>query len=83
MGDPAAGAREGDTSTTRMVASILGGRALEDAPGGIARSTNPARTDEVVAEVLLGDAATFLRFAALRVGCSSFGPLFRLRSGRG
>src|SRR5204862_508580 len=30
-----------------------------DAPGGRLTSTNPARTDEVVAEVLLGDAQTF------------------------
>ncbi len=46
--------------STPTVASIIGGRAREDAPGGRETSTNPARTDEVVAEVLLGDAATFV-----------------------
>ena len=35
------------------------GEARTDAPGGRLTSTNPARTSEVVAEVLLGDAATF------------------------
>src|SRR2546423_8591662 len=41
------------------IASIVGGEARTDAPGGRLTSTNPARTSEVVAEVLLGDAATF------------------------
>ena len=44
----------------RTVASIVGGRTLQDAPGGRFGSTNPARTDETVAEVLLGDAGTFV-----------------------
>jgi alpha-ketoglutaric semialdehyde dehydrogenase len=44
---------------TRTVASIIGGSAREDAPGGRQASTNPARTDDVVADVLLGDAGTF------------------------
>ena len=43
----------------RTIASIVDGRPREDAPGGRLTSTNPARTDEVVAEVLLGDAQTF------------------------
>ncbi|MDX6734004.1 MAG: alpha-ketoglutaric semialdehyde dehydrogenase, partial [Baekduia sp.] len=43
----------------RTIASIVDGRPREDAPGGRLISTNPARTDEVVAEVLLGDAQTF------------------------
>jgi acyl-CoA reductase-like NAD-dependent aldehyde dehydrogenase len=43
----------------RTIASIVDGRAREDAPGGRLTSTNPARTDEVVADVLLGDAQTF------------------------
>ncbi len=49
-----------DISTVLKAASIVGGRKLEDAPGGLAKSTNPARTDEVVAEVLLGDDGTFV-----------------------
>src|SRR3954466_9947405 len=42
------------------IASVIGGEARADAPGGRLTSTNPARTDEVVAEVLLGDAQTFV-----------------------
>ena len=45
---------------TRTVASIVAGEARADAPGGRLQSTNPARTEEVVAEVLLGDADTFV-----------------------
>src|ERR1700712_3419119 len=44
---------------SRTIASIVDGRPREDAPGGRLPSTNPARTDEVVAEVLLADAQTF------------------------
>src|SRR5215218_9652785 len=43
----------------RTIASIVDGRPREDAPGGRLTSTNPARTSEVVAEVLLADAQTF------------------------
>jgi aldehyde dehydrogenase (NAD+) len=43
--------------------SIIGGDVRRDAPGGVLTSTNPARTDEVVAEVALGDAATFVAAA--------------------
>src|SRR5918998_1734799 len=53
-------ASEGTASATRTVASAVGGRTLEDAPGGRTTSTNPARTAETVAEVLLGDAGTFV-----------------------
>jgi len=53
-------AREGTASATRTVASVVGGRTLEDAPGGTVSSVNPARKDETVAEVLLGDAGTFV-----------------------
>src|SRR3954462_6855893 len=42
------------------IASVIGGEARTDAPGGRLTSTNPARTDEVVAEVLLGDSSTFV-----------------------
>src|SRR4051794_34028000 len=42
------------------IASIIGGEARTDAPGGRIRSTNPSRLDEVVAEVALADAATFV-----------------------
>jgi alpha-ketoglutaric semialdehyde dehydrogenase len=43
----------------RTVTSVVGGVAAGDAPGGLIRSTNPARTSEVVAEVRLGDSGTF------------------------
>ncbi len=49
-----------ETTATRTVASVIGGKALEDAPGGRMPSTNPARLDDTVAEVLLGDAGTFV-----------------------
>src|SRR5919205_720637 len=51
---------EGTASKTRTVASLIGGSSPEDAPGGRMTSTNPARTSEPVAEVLLGDANTFV-----------------------
>jgi alpha-ketoglutaric semialdehyde dehydrogenase len=44
----------------RTVASIIGGEPRADAPGGRIESWNPARLDEVVAEVLLADASTFV-----------------------
>src|SRR5918993_5973957 len=53
-------AREGTAAQTRSVASMIGGRAPDDAPGGRVASKNPALTTETVAEVLLGDAGTFL-----------------------
>src|SRR5215208_3394312 len=53
-------AREGTASETRTVASIIGGRAPDGAPGGRMTSTNPALTSETVAEVSLGDAGTFV-----------------------
>src|SRR3954465_14432548 len=45
------------------IASVIGGEARADAPGGRLTSTNPARTDEVVAEGALGDASTFVEAA--------------------
>jgi alpha-ketoglutaric semialdehyde dehydrogenase len=53
-------ARNGTLPVTRTVASIIGGQTAEDAPGGRTISINPARIEETVAEVLLGDAATFV-----------------------
>src|SRR5215212_6202844 len=53
-------ARKETASETRTVASVIGGRAPDGAPGGRMTSTNPARTSEKVAEVLLGDAGTFV-----------------------
>src|ERR687887_1657627 len=47
------------TLAATEIASIVDGRPLADAPGGRLTSTNPARTEEVVAEVMLGDAQTF------------------------
>jgi aldehyde dehydrogenase (NAD+) len=46
-------------SSSRTVTSLIGGAAASGAPGGTLRSLNPANTDEVVAEVQLGDAGTF------------------------
>ncbi|MGI8695982.1 MAG: aldehyde dehydrogenase family protein [Mycobacteriales bacterium] len=43
-----------------VISSHLGGRALDTAPGGVFRSVNSADTSDVVAEVKLGDASTFL-----------------------
>ena len=47
----------------RTVTSVVGGAAADDAPGDLIKSTNPARTSEVVAEVRLGDATTFVAAA--------------------
>lgn len=44
----------------KTVSSLIGGSALIDAPGGRSVITNPARLDEPVAEVLLGDSSTFV-----------------------
>ena len=48
------------TVTAPPVGSIVGGVATQEAPGGTVRSLNPADRTDVVAEVLLGDAATFV-----------------------
>jgi acyl-CoA reductase-like NAD-dependent aldehyde dehydrogenase len=48
------------TTSVRTVASIIGGRVAEDAPGGQVESRNPAHSDEVVADVRLGAAETFV-----------------------
>jgi alpha-ketoglutaric semialdehyde dehydrogenase len=53
-------ARDATAPSARTVASIVRGKTLEDAPGGSFASVNPAYTDETVAEVLLGDAGTFV-----------------------
>src|SRR3954470_22673979 len=47
------------TASGTTIGSIIGGDVRRDAPGGRLTSTNPARTAEVVAEIALGDAATF------------------------
>ncbi|MGF1470534.1 MAG: aldehyde dehydrogenase family protein [Rubrobacteraceae bacterium] len=47
-------------SSARSISSIVGGRPVDGAPGGQIVSVNPARTDDVVAEVFLGDADTFV-----------------------
>ncbi len=52
--------RDEAVSAARTVASIVGGRTLQGAPGGRSPSVNPACTDQTVAEVLLGDAGTFV-----------------------
>ncbi len=48
------------TRTAATVASIVAGSERTDAPGGHLTSTNPAQLDDVVAEVALGDAQTFV-----------------------
>jgi alpha-ketoglutaric semialdehyde dehydrogenase len=48
------------TQTATEIASIVAGRPLADAPGGRLDSTNPARTSEIIATALLGDAGTFV-----------------------
>jgi aldehyde dehydrogenase (NAD+) len=47
-------------SSSRTVTSLIGGSAATSAPAATLRSVNPANTDEVVAEVQLGDAGTFV-----------------------
>src|SRR6266566_2182850 len=47
----------------RTVSSVIAGRPVAGAPGGRIRSTNPARLDEVVADVALGDAALLVTAA--------------------
>jgi alpha-ketoglutaric semialdehyde dehydrogenase len=42
------------------LSSVIGGRRVEDAPGGTLASVNPARLADLVADVALGDAGTFL-----------------------
>src|SRR3979409_2610127 len=48
------------TSSARTVTSLIGGKPASGAPGGTLQSVNPANTDEVVAEIALGDAGTFV-----------------------
>lgn len=45
---------------THQVCSIIDGTRAPGAPGGTRTATNPARTGQVVAEVRLGNAGTFL-----------------------
>jgi acyl-CoA reductase-like NAD-dependent aldehyde dehydrogenase len=45
------------------ISSIVAGVAAPAAPGGAIASTNPARTSDVVAQVSLGDASTFVAAA--------------------
>jgi alpha-ketoglutaric semialdehyde dehydrogenase len=45
------------------VSSVIAGRPAVGAPGGRIRSTNPARLDEVVADVALGDAGLLVTAA--------------------
>ena len=68
---------------TRTVASIIDGRSAADAPGGRVQSTNPAQLDDVVAEVLLGDASTFVDAArAARAGQPAWAATPAPRRGR-
>jgi acyl-CoA reductase-like NAD-dependent aldehyde dehydrogenase len=57
---------------TRNVGSIIAGGVRTDAPGGRLQAVDPARTAEVVADVRLADAATFVDAcrAAQRAGAA-------------
>src|SRR5215510_1895595 len=48
---------------SRNITSIIAGTPVADASGGRITSTNPARTSEIVADVSLGDAGTFVAAA--------------------
>src|SRR5215510_1292969 len=48
---------------SRNITSIIAGTPVADASGGRITSTNPARTSEIVADVSLGDASTFVAAA--------------------
>lgn len=50
----------GAAGSIREVASVVGGRRLEESPGGRLISTDPAHTGQIVARVSLGDASTFI-----------------------
>ncbi|MDP8939341.1 MAG: aldehyde dehydrogenase family protein, partial [Actinomycetota bacterium] len=52
--------RRDTVSAHRTVSSLIGGNPVDGSPGGRLRSVNPARTGDVVAEVSLGDAGTFV-----------------------
>jgi alpha-ketoglutaric semialdehyde dehydrogenase len=68
---------------TPTVASIIDGRSASDAPGGRVQSTNPAQLDDVVADVLLGDASTFVDAArAARGGQPAWAATPAPRRGR-
>ena len=45
---------------TRTITSVIAGAPVTGAPGGVVEDRNPARLDDVVAHVELGDAATFV-----------------------
>src|SRR5215472_5459711 len=48
---------------SRNITSVIAGTPVTDASGGRITSTNPARTSEIVADVSLGDASTFVAAA--------------------
>ncbi|HTX62537.1 MAG TPA: aldehyde dehydrogenase family protein [Acidimicrobiales bacterium] len=50
---------------TRDCSSVVAGRPTGDGSGGTMRSTNPANLGDVVAEVSLGDAGTFVHAASV------------------
>jgi acyl-CoA reductase-like NAD-dependent aldehyde dehydrogenase len=71
------------TLAATEIASIVDGKPLPDAPGGRLTSTNPANTSEVVAEVRLGDAETFVAAARAARAPSASGPPCRHPPGDG
>jgi acyl-CoA reductase-like NAD-dependent aldehyde dehydrogenase len=52
------------TAATTTVASLIDGVPAHEAPGGLLASTNPADTNDVVADVRLGDASTWAAIPA-------------------
>jgi aldehyde dehydrogenase (NAD+) len=51
------------SASRRQCSSIIAGKAVDDDSGGRYTSTNPARLNDVVADVALGDSATFVEAA--------------------
>ncbi|HEX3907569.1 MAG TPA: aldehyde dehydrogenase family protein, partial [Mycobacteriales bacterium] len=47
----------------RTLTSVIAGTPASGAPGGVLDDTNPARLDEIVARIELGDASTFVEAA--------------------
>ena len=69
---------------TRTITSIVNGASVDGAPRRHGRAPNPAQLDEVVGEVSLGDAGTFVAAAAgRREGAARPGPTCRRRSAAG
>ncbi|HVS67137.1 MAG TPA: aldehyde dehydrogenase family protein, partial [Mycobacteriales bacterium] len=49
---------------SRTITSVIGGAAVSGAPGGTIEDRNPARLDDIVAHVAMGNAETFANACA-------------------